>query len=220
MRTPPASAAARSSDTPRDKLLDAAADLFCRHGINAVGIEAVLERAGTAKSTLYKTFGSKEALVEAVLEREGREWRAWFIGALDRGSASPRERLDRVVPLLARWFRSDRFYGCLFINAVGEHDKADDRMRNHALAHKRAVIGRIEALLREAGAARPATLSHQVGLVIDGAIVAALVSRNPRVGRAAAAALTCILDANLPDHFGTRRKRRARPNHTASQQVA
>lgn len=197
-RTSSGPAPITSGNAPRERLLSAAAELFCRKGMHAVGIDAVLERAGTAKSTLYKTFGSKEALVDAVLDREGRAWRDWFIGALEAGSGTARERLDRIMPLLGTWFESERFFGCPFINAVGEHDKTDDRMRRQALAHKRVVLDRIAVLLTEAGASRAANLAHQVGLIIDGAIVAALVTRDAGVALAARATLDCVLDANLP----------------------
>jgi AcrR family transcriptional regulator len=66
---------AQQGPSPRERLLLAASKLFCRFGINAVGIDAVVAEAATAKATLYKAFGSKEQLVEAVLEREGRIWR-------------------------------------------------------------------------------------------------------------------------------------------------
>ncbi len=188
---------AKSSGSAREKLLDAATELFCREGFNVVGVDAVLARAGTAKSTLYKTFGSKDALVDAVLDREGRLWRDWFIGALDVGTATARDRLERIGPLLGEWFSSARFYGCPFINAVGEHDKADDRMRKQAMAHKKVVHDRIEALLHDAGAADAGALAHQVGLIVDGAIVAALVTRDRSVATAAGATLACVLDANL-----------------------
>ena len=183
-----------SDTTPRERLLGAATELFCRRGFHAVGVDAIVEAAGTAKTTLYKIFGSKEALVEAVLDREGRAWRDWFLGGLDAGDVTARERLDRIMPLLTEWFGGGRFYGCPFINAVGEHDKADDRMRRLALGHKRVVLERIRSLLAEAGARDPAGLSHQIGLVIDGAIVAALVTRDPKVGDAAAATLDCLFD--------------------------
>ena len=52
----------------RDRLIRAASELFCRYGINATGIDAIVEQSGTAKATLYKTFGSKEGLIEAVLK--------------------------------------------------------------------------------------------------------------------------------------------------------
>lgn len=181
----------------RERLLQAATELFCRRGIHAVGVDAVVEAAGTAKATLYKVFGSKNALVEAVLDREGRDWRDWFLGGLDDGEATARQRLDRIAPLLRDWFAGEGYYGCAFINAVGEHDKTDDRMRRLALGHKRVVLDRIRTLLAEAGAADPDGLSHQVGIVIDGAIVAALVTRDAGVGDVAGDTLACLLDRHL-----------------------
>ncbi len=173
--------------SPRDRLLAAATDLFCRYGINAVGVDAVVARAGTAKATLYKTFGSKENLVEAVLERQGRDWREWFLTELQVGEVSPVDRMRRIFPLLGTWFQRDRFYGCPFINAIGEHDKSDDRLRTVTLAHKRAVIAAIGDLARAAGARDPDLLAHQLGLLIDGAITVAMVTRDPDVARLAGA---------------------------------
>ncbi|WP_325175679.1 helix-turn-helix domain-containing protein, partial [Cereibacter sphaeroides] len=70
--------AAEAKLSPRERLIDSARSLFCRYGINSVGVDAIIEQAGTAKTTLYKLFGSKDGLVEAVLEREGQSWRSWF----------------------------------------------------------------------------------------------------------------------------------------------
>ena len=63
--------------SPRERLILAATRLFCAHGIAATGVDAVLREAGVAKMTLYKLFGSKDRLVEAVLDEEGRRWRGW-----------------------------------------------------------------------------------------------------------------------------------------------
>lgn len=179
----------------RRKLLDAAARLFCRFGINAVGVDTIVAEAGAAKATLYKIFGSKEKLVEAVLEQEGRCWREWFLAGLDAGQARPADRLRRIFPLLETWFRQEGFYGCPFINAIGEHDKTEARLRDITLAHKRAMLARIETLAAEAGAENPARLAHQLGLLMDGAIVVALISKDPgAAGLAADAAEKLIAE--------------------------
>ncbi len=94
---------------PKDRLIDAASRLFCRHGINATGIDAVLKEAGTAKMTLYKLFGSKDRLVEAVLEEEGRKWRDWFLTALDAGADPPRRKLDKSSPCCVGGLRRKNF---------------------------------------------------------------------------------------------------------------
>lgn len=182
---------------PRQRLIGAATRLFCSQGISATGIDTVLREAGVAKMTLYKIFGSKDRLVEAVLEEEGRRWREWFLPALMAGKAAPRRKLDRIFPLLREWFERDDFFGCPFINAIGEHDKSDPRLRALALRHKAALLEAIGGLAHESGCADPASLSHQIGLLIDGAIVAVMITRDPALAEVAATACSAVIDQAL-----------------------
>src|SRR5882724_10788967 len=168
-------------ESARGRLLSAATRMFCKNGINATGIDAIINEAGTAKTTLYKLFGSKTNLVHAVLESEGKAWREWFIAAIEAGGGDPQTKLTRIFPALKSWFGEERFYGCPFINAVGEHDKDAKQFRAIALRHKKVVLSHIEKLAGEMGAVDPESLAHQLALLIDGAIVAAMVSRDPGV---------------------------------------
>src|ERR1700675_260886 len=174
-------AAAGDEESARGRLLNAATHLFCKNGINATGIDAIIDEAGTAKTTLYKLFGSKTNLVHAVLESEGKQWREWFIASVESGGGSAHVKLARIFAERKGWFREERFYGCPFINAVGEHDKDLKQFRAIAMKHKKVVLAYIEKLAGEMGAAEPEMLAHQLGLLIDGAIVAAMVSRDPSV---------------------------------------
>ncbi|MBI1200983.1 MAG: TetR family transcriptional regulator [Rhodopseudomonas sp.] len=178
---------------PRERLIESARTLFCRYGINSVGVDAIIEAAGTAKTTLYKLFGSKDGLVEAVLDREGQSWRSWFLTSIDGPGGSARERLARIGPALKIWFSRDDFFGCPFINAVGESDKADDRMRRLAIAHKSIVLDRLTALCSEAGIPEAEQVAHTLGLVIDGAIVMALITRDASAADVADRACCAIL---------------------------
>jgi AcrR family transcriptional regulator len=63
--TAPAQSEHRAS--ARDRLLDAANELFYAEGVQTVGIDRIIERAGVAKASLYNIFGSKEELVVAYL---------------------------------------------------------------------------------------------------------------------------------------------------------
>jgi AcrR family transcriptional regulator len=184
---------AGDDESARGRLLNAATHLFCKNGINATGIDAIIGEAGTAKTTLYKLFGSKTNLVHAVLESEGKQWREWFIAAIEAGGGDPQTKLARIFPALKSWFAEERFYGCPFINAVAEHDKHQKQFRNIALRHKKVVLAHIEKLAGEMGAAEPQVLSHQLALLIDGAIVAAMVSGDPGVADTAGLAACSLL---------------------------
>jgi len=207
-----AAPASGDEESARCRLLSAATRLFCRYGINATGIDAIIHEAGTAKTTLYKLSGSKTNLVHAVLENEGRQWREWFIGAIESGGGNAQIKLTRIFPALKSWFSEERFYGCPFINAVGEHDKDAKQFRAIALRHKKVVLAHIEKLAGEMGAAEPEVLAHQLALLIDGAIVAAMVSRDPGVADTAGLAA-----GNL---FGPSKVRRTKRTGSAAQLVA
>jgi len=186
--------AAGDDESAHNRLLSAATHLFCKNGINATGIDAIIDEAGTAKTTLYKLFGSKTNLVTAVLENEGKQWREWFIAAIEQGGGDAETKLTRIFPALKRWFGEERFYGCPFINAVGEHDKDAKQFRAIAMKHKKVVLAHIEKLAGEMGAVEPETLAHQLALLIDGAIVAAMVSRNPGVADTAGLAACSLFE--------------------------
>ena len=203
-----AAPAAGDEESARARLLSAATRLFCRYGINATGIDAIIHEAGTAKTTLYKLFGSKTNLVHAVLESEGKQWREWFIGAIESGGGDAQAKLARIFPTLKSWFGEERF----FINAVAEHDKDQKQFRAIALRHKKVVLAHIERLAGEMGAAEPEMLAHQLALLIDGAIVAAMVSRDPGVADTAGLAA-----GNL---FGPSKVKRLKRAGGAAQLVA
>jgi AcrR family transcriptional regulator len=189
---------ANDDESARGRLLNAATYLFCKNGINATGIDAIINEAGTAKTTLYKLFGSKNNLVHVVLETEGKQWREWFIGAIEADGGSPQDKLTRIFPALKSWFKQERFYGCPFINAVGEHDKDQKQLRAIAIRHKKVVLGYIEKLAGETDAAEPAMLAHQLGLLMDGAIVAAMVTRDPGVADTAGLAAGSLFVPSKP----------------------
>src|SRR5436309_14676220 len=62
----------------RQRILDAASELFYRDGVRAVGIDAIIARSGIAKMSLYRNFPSKDALVAAWLaDRDAAFWHRW-----------------------------------------------------------------------------------------------------------------------------------------------
>ena len=60
----------------RDRLIGVSINLFYRFGINAVGLDRVLQEAGVSKTTFYKHFECKDDLVVAAIERRD-QWESW-----------------------------------------------------------------------------------------------------------------------------------------------
>lgn len=163
----------RSSDV-RERILDAAYDLFSRHGVRGVGIDAVIERSGVARMTLYRHFSSKETLALAFLARREQKWtREWLEEAVERRASDPRERLLAVFDALDEWFRRDTFEGCAFISVLLETAGTGGPLYQasaECLANVRAYLARIAA---EAGIENPQDFAQDWHILVKGAIVAA-----------------------------------------------
>jgi AcrR family transcriptional regulator len=164
----------RDGTTVRGRILQAAYELFCREGINAVGIDRIVAEAGVAKMSLYRHFRSKEELVLAVLDLREKLWRVdWLEAEVERRAPPGKERLLAIFDLFDEWFRRDDYEGCLFINTLLEVHARGNPL-HAAAAEKRA---RIRALLsrwaEEAGIAAPEAFAREYQLLMNGAIVAA-----------------------------------------------
>src|SRR5688572_33350693 len=99
-----------------ERLLDAAAELFYRRGIRAVGVDLIAETAGTTKKTLYDRFGSKDALVALYLERRAERWQEFLTGRLEESGPDDADQVAAVFDAMQAWHEeSER--GCAFVNA-------------------------------------------------------------------------------------------------------
>jgi len=175
-----------------ERILEAARDLFCRHGIHATGIDKILSAASASKMTLYSRFGSKDALLREVLLREGADWRNSFFSAV-QGEGDADGQLRGIVTAIGGWYRGGRFFGCAFMNAIGEHDKGELWLREIAAEHHAAVLKFLSDLAKQAGYAEPAILSRQLLLLIDGATAALMVTEDETVLTIAERNLMAIL---------------------------
>ena len=190
-RVPASDLAAKRS--PRDRLLEAASELFYAEGVQSVGIDRVIERAGVAKASLYSTFGSKEGLVCAYLGARHEETLARLRSAV-AATEDPVERILAVFDAQARLFRTPDFQGCAFVAAAAEAPTGG-RIDAAAESYRHDVLTLFEELASAAGAHDPALLAGQLQLVYDGGGLAASMDRNPDIAKAARAAAAALIAA-------------------------
>ncbi len=103
----------------RERLLAAANELFYAEGVQTVGIDRIIERAGVAKASLYNLFGSKEELVAAYLELRHEQTTSRLVDAIDRFD-DPRQKILAVFDTQAQLFEQPDFNGCAFMSASTE----------------------------------------------------------------------------------------------------
>jgi len=185
--------AALHRKSAEEKLLLAARRLFCRAGIHATGISQILEEAGVARRSLYKHYGSKENLLKAVLDTEANMWFHWFDLDLPGLKCSNKDRILALFGLLENWFKKEDFFGCVFINAVAEREKDSAWVKDVAGAYRDQIIERLKALVVESGASDPDIVTQKLGLIIEGAIITAMVTQNSQTAHIAGLAAEDVL---------------------------
>lgn len=166
--------AAPTAGDARQRLLTAAYELFARQGVQAVGVDAIIERSGVARQTMYRNFGSKQELVLAFLARREELWTyGWLAAEVRRRTDDPRERLLTIFDVFDKWFRSPSFEGCSFINVMLEHPDPQHPLHRAAAKYLGHIREFLADLARDAGIADPESFACQWHILMKGSIVAA-----------------------------------------------
>jgi AcrR family transcriptional regulator len=165
-------AGARDTETKggrgaRQRILDAAAELFYREGINATGVERLATESSVSKRTLYQHFPSKTAVVEAYLHSIEQRVANPIQPRAHAPDQTPRERLLALFE--APGAAAAPLRGCPFHNAAVEAAGAMPGVQSIVRANKRNFIDRVTELARQAGAADPGLLGNQLAVLYEGA---------------------------------------------------
>jgi AcrR family transcriptional regulator len=166
---------AQSRVEVRQRILDTACTLFYQCGVRAVGVDLVVEKAGVAKTSLYRHFGTKDDLIAAFLEREDADfWATWDRIAGQHADDAAAE-LDAHLGWIGERVGRPNYRGCPQINVAAEFPDIDHPARKIAAKHKLEMRQRLTGIARRLGVARPDELAGQLSLLINGAFVSSQI---------------------------------------------
>ncbi|TPN81933.1 TetR/AcrR family transcriptional regulator [Mesorhizobium sp. CU2] len=199
----------------RKRIVDAATKLFYAEGIGRVSVDAVAEKAGLTKRTLYYHFRSKDDLIAAYLEGRDQPNLKQMAGWFDDAEGGPDSRVEAIFTNLARVARHPRWKGCGFLRTAAELAAMPGHPAVKAGARHKA---RFEAWLAEAlsghDVTEAGTLAREIVLLMDGAFSVMLVHRNAdyieAAGRAATTLVRVRMAAAVPPAAGRPARRRRR----------
>jgi len=178
---------------PRERLLNAAYDLFSRDGVSQVGIDTILAKSGCAKASLYSNFKTKVELAIAFLDRREAVWtRGWLESEIKRRAGTPEGRLLAIFDVFDGWFHKKSFEGCSFINVLLE-SKADSSIRQAAAIHLAKIRAILRGLAEEANLQEPEKFAQAWHMLMKGSIVSASEG-NRNAARDAKCAARLVLD--------------------------
>ena len=160
----------------RERILATAGELFYREGIRAIGVDTVVERSGVSKTSLYRLFDSKDALIAAVAAEQDRSFWAWWDRLEQRHADDPRALLDALLSGIAKRIARPAYRGCPFLNLATEFPDDNHPGRVVARRNKEKMRARLAGILGKLGADDPHRTASQIALIINGAYVTGLMT--------------------------------------------
>ncbi|MCK6486510.1 MAG: TetR/AcrR family transcriptional regulator [Phycisphaerae bacterium] len=159
--------------------METADRLFYQDGVRAVGIDRVIAEAGVAKMTLYTHFPSKDDLILAVLQYREERVLEFFRSAMKRHAGRNQDKLRAFFAALKDWFESPGFRGCAFQNAAVELADPAHPGTQFVRDHKRRFADMLRGLVEESIGRGAAKVAPAVALLVEGAIMTAVVQGTP-----------------------------------------
>jgi len=178
-------------------LIETAIELFYQEGIRAIGIDAVIARSGVSKSSLYRTFASKDDLIAAFAEEQNRRFWQWWDEITNRHAGAPRKQIEALFDGVADLIANPQFRGCPFINLATEFPDRQHLGTAIARTNKREMRERLRALARALCVRNPDRLGNQLALLIDGAYGHAVTLGPDGLRRELIDTATVLIDAQL-----------------------
>jgi AcrR family transcriptional regulator len=158
---------------PRERILAVAAELFYRHGIRAIGVEAIAEAADTNKMTLYRHFASKDELVAECLRQFAREAVQRWQRYEEAHPGDPRAQIHAWLVDVAGILADKNDRGCALANAAIELPDRTHPARRVVEEFKLGQRKHLAELCRAAGLNDPEMLADELFLLLEGARVTA-----------------------------------------------
>ncbi|MFL9652350.1 TetR/AcrR family transcriptional regulator [Streptomyces sp. PB17] len=166
---------------PRERILDAAEELFQSEGIRRVGVQAIAEKAETTKMAIYRHFETKDALVAEWLRILAAEYRAAFDRVEAEHPGRPREQILGLARFIADGLPALSYRGCPFVNSLAELPDRSHPARQVIEEHKAHQTRRLIGMCTEAGLPDPEQVAAQITFLLEGAQVS---TQNGSIDRA------------------------------------
>lgn len=192
---------AKDPTPTRTRIIDAASRLFYGTGIRSVSVDAVAEKAGVTKRTLYYHFDSKDDLVAAYLDARDQPNLKLFAAWYAKADGPFSERIAAIFTQLAQNARHPKWKGCGFLRTAAELAATPGHPALKVAArHKTAVEAWLAARIGEHGLTPGDDLARQIMILMDGAFSTTLIHRDPAYIEAAGRAAAALIEARLQPH--------------------
>ena len=167
----------KGETSARERILATASELFYREGVRAIGVDTVVERSGVSKTSLYRLFESKDALIAAFATEQDRLFWTWWDRIEEQHADDPHALLRALVFGIAERIERRAYRGCPFLNLAAEFPDPNHPGRVIGRANKEKLRARLAAIVGRIGVADPARTAFQMALLINGAYATSWAAR-------------------------------------------
>jgi AcrR family transcriptional regulator len=180
----------------RDRLVAAAADLFAANGIQATGVDAIIEAADVAKATFYRHFPSKDDLVVAWLRDPAARWLDGVRARVEAQGAKGADAIPALFETVADWLETGDYRGCPYLNTAAELMEPNHPARVVIRDFLQEVEDYLTEKLVQGGYEHPRMLASELQALLAGSITLAVARRsNASALSARDAAITLLASA-------------------------
>ena len=184
----------RDSSLTRTHIIQAADDLFYGEGIRSASVDAIAERAGVTKRTLYYHFRSKDDLITAYLAARDEPTLVRYEAWLDATQGTLAEQIGGLFQKLADVAKSAKWKGCGFLRAAAELASSPGHPAlKIGSAHKKKFESWLAGRITGEGLDDAALRARQLMILLDGAVAQMLIHRDPLYALAAGKAAAALL---------------------------
>lgn len=197
-------AGGKSKPRVRERIIEAATQLFYRHGINNVGIDAIVNEAGTNKMSLYRNFSSKEDLVVQYLQDHEQEHLVERDALMNRYLGNPRGQIEAFFELMVEKCHDKDTCGCPSANVAIELRGQAHPALEIVHAGRKSLRNNFCELLAAAGAKKPDLLSDTLMLLLEGGLMSKVTFKDEDwPAKNLLDIVKRLLDAELPPSTAT-----------------
>ena len=164
----------------KERIIEAASDLFYFNGYNQTGINEILKVSGASKDSMYRHFGSKEDIAVTYLKERHITWVGDLLSYTESKKTN-KEKLIGSFDYLNNWLVNVEFRGCSFQNIFSDLPLDQQKIKDQVVLHKNELRVLIHNLLkddRNLSKEEVSSLGDQILVLMEGAIILSQIQKD------------------------------------------
>jgi AcrR family transcriptional regulator len=179
----------------RERIIAAATKLFYSEGLRATSVDAVAEKAGVTKKTLYYHFRTKDELIAAYLASRDQPTLAYYARWFAESQGSTSDKVRGLFRSFGKAADTPAWRGCGFLRTIAELANTPGHPAIKAgAAHKKKFEAWLADMFSRDSVHDAARIARQIVILLDGAATVMLIHRDVAYVEAAGETAAALIE--------------------------